>query len=123
MSTLRFELHVVMDNGITDDVVADQRDIAKFEIQSFGWPIQELETRPTMMFLRYLAWSVSVRQGLTDKAWDEWNEHCIEVFPPDDDETTDDADDAAAPDPLESPGPKALSAARTSRSRSRAAKP
>lgn len=120
MSTLRFELHIEMDNGITDDVVADQRDIAKFEVQAFGWPVQELETRPTMTFFRYLGWSASVRQGLTDKAWDEWNEHCVEVFPPDADETTD--EDQAAPDPLESPGAKAPSAARSSRSRSRAAK-
>lgn len=120
MPSMVFELKVEMaDGGPTYLVVADQRDIARWEVQSFGWPVQNIEASPSMLFFRFLAWSVSVRQGLTDLAWDDWNEQCLEALPPGDD---DEPEGEPAPDPLETPGVKAPSAARTSRSRSRAAK-
>jgi hypothetical protein len=37
-----------------------------------------------MMPLRFLAWSVSTRQGKTTLPWDQWNDTCVEASAPED---------------------------------------
>jgi len=94
MATMLFELTVEMDNGNTYVVVADQRDIAKWEVQPFGGPFSQFEDK-AMTAMRFLAWSASVRQTLTPYTkWDDFNEHCIESVP------VDDEDDAEDTNPL-----------------------
>lgn len=96
MPSMRFELNVEMEDGNTYQVVADQRDIAKWEVQPFGWPVSKMEEQMSMGFFRFLAWSVMTRQQLTPLKWDEFDSKCVEAMPPDDEEgegTPDDAED------------------------------
>ena len=114
-----FELHVDMEDGGSWDVVADQRDIAKWEVQPFGWPIGRLigpdgEGDPSavsLTFLRWLAWSASSRQQYTKLGWPEFNDVCVDVA-----ELEDQAPDAV--DALD-PGQPAPSVTASSRSRKR----
>ena len=75
-------------------VVADQRDVARWEIQPFGWPIVQIETQASMAFFRFLGWAASVRQQLTTDTWDAWSAKCVEVMPVDDEESDVPADAA-----------------------------
>lgn len=114
MSSLKFGLQVELEDGLTFTVTADQRDVAKWELQPFGWPMQEMESRPMMTFFRFLAHSAAVRCKLTDLfKWDDFDAKCLEVMPIDED------DEEA--DPL-APGQSAPSATPTSRSRKPRAK-
>lgn len=72
MGALRFDLQVELEGGHTYAVVADQRDVARFETEDFY-------TLRKHSFLRYVAWAASVRQVLTDLSWDEFNRFCVEV--------------------------------------------
>jgi hypothetical protein len=119
MAAMTFPLDVEMDDGTTFSVVADQRDIAKFEMQPFGFPFVVMETKASMSFFRYLAWSAGFRQGLTTLKWAEFDSRCVEAMPPD----VDDEDgEGGVPDDAGDPGRPALSGTPTSRSRSRAGK-
>lgn len=80
MPSMQMELNVEMENGSTFVVVADQRDIAKWEVQSFGGPFTEFESR-AMTGMRFLAWSAATRQGLTDLKWDDFDAQCVEAAP------------------------------------------
>ena len=95
MATMLFELDVEMEDGEKYVIVADQRDVAIWEVQPFGWPVSQIEVRASMVFFRFLAWSASVRQQKTAEPWDAWSKRCIEVMPVDDEESTvpDDAGD------------------------------
>jgi len=75
---LLFEFEVEMADGRTYEVVADQRDIARWEVQPFGCGFAEYAARG-MAFIRFLAWSASVRQQLTTDPWDAWTDQCLEV--------------------------------------------
>lgn len=96
MATMLFELGVEMEGGDTYTIVADQRDVARWEIQSFGWPIVKIEEQASVSFFRFLAWAASVRQQKTTDTWEIWSPKCIEAFPPDD-EVSDVPADAADP--------------------------
>jgi len=98
MATMLFELDVEMDGGERYVVVADQRDVARWEVQSFGWPVSQIEEKASMGFFRFLAWAASVRQQRTTQTWDDWSAKCIEVLPVDDEESELPAD-AADPGP------------------------
>lgn len=116
MSSMAIKLHVEMEDGLQFDVVADQRDFAKWEVQPFGRPFEQFEER-AMTGLRFLAYSAAVRGGLTDLfKWDDFDAKCVEVMPPDDEEE--------GADPLAgSPGRPKPSVTPTSRSRSKRANP
>jgi hypothetical protein len=117
MSKLLFEFAVEMDDGETFQVVADQRDVARFEVQPFGFPFgMEIEQNMGMNTFRYLAWSAAFRQQLTRLDWPAFSDRCVEVLPPDDEE--------ASPVPADAshPGQPAPSATPSSRSRTRAGK-
>jgi hypothetical protein len=99
MPKLIFEVGVEMDGAAEPySVVADQRDIARWEIQPFGCPVDQVESR-MLLFLRYLAWSASRRQQLTDLDWPTFDDQCAEAMPLGDDE-----DGAGTPADAEDPG-------------------
>lgn len=81
MPSILIELRAEMEDGPTYDVVADQRDVAKWEIQDFGCPFSDIDTR-SMLALRWLAWSALSRRGLIDLKWDEFDAQCIEAGDP-----------------------------------------
>lgn len=87
MATMLFEMNVEMDGGEAYTVVADQRDVARWEIQPFGWPISRLEDQMSMQFFRFLAWAASVRQQRTADGWEVWSAKCVEVMPVEDEES------------------------------------
>jgi hypothetical protein len=68
-SELAFEAR--MDDGTEHQVVVDQRDFAKWEVQ----PFRDEETPHTK--LRFLTWSAMSRQGLTSAKWPEFNERLL----------------------------------------------
>lgn len=92
MATMIFELSVEMENTELPGphsytVVADQRDVARWEVQSFGWPIVRIEENASMLFFRFLAWSASTRQQRTQEQWEAWSAKCVEVMPVEDEES------------------------------------
>ena len=113
MPSMIMELNVELEDGSTYQVVADQRDIAKWEIQPFGFPAAQMEDRMSMSMLRFLAWSAMTRQQLTALKWDAFNDQCVEAVPLDDEE-------GSVPADASDPGQPARSAGRQSRSRTTA---
>jgi len=101
MATMLFELDVEMEDGEKYVIVADQRDVARWEVQPFGWPVSKIEDKAGMSFFRFLAWSASVRQQKTKEPYETWSDRCIEVMPVDDEEST-------TPDDAGDPGRTAL---------------
>lgn len=78
MARMLIEIRAEMEDGTTHDVVADQRDIARWEIQDFGCPFSQLDTR-VMLAMRWLAWSALKRRGEIDMTWDQFDAQCIEA--------------------------------------------
>lgn len=87
MAQMLFELQVEMEGQPPYRVVADQRDVARWEVQAFGWPIVKIEENASMLFFRFLAWSASTRQQITQVGWEPWSAACIEAMPLDDEES------------------------------------
>lgn len=92
MASIRFPLTVELEDGKTWDVVADQRDAAAWEVQSFGCSTALAGTKG-MAFGRFLAWSASKRQDLTKLDWAKFDRQCIEVT----DQKVEEPPDAADP--------------------------
>lgn len=78
--TMRLTIDYVMEDGETGQVVADQRDVAQWEIQPFGCPLPDLEGR-MMLGTRWLCWHALYRTGGTGRKWAEWSNDCIEATP------------------------------------------
>jgi hypothetical protein len=99
MPSMLFEVSVEMEGDTAGPwvVVADQRDVARWEVQPFGWPIVKLEEQASMLFFRFLGWSAATRQQRTTLTWDEFNEQCVEAMPVDD-------EGSALPADAEDPG-------------------
>lgn len=76
MPRFQQEIDVEMDDGQTWSVVADQRDLARYEVQDFY--------NPARLFtgVRFLAWSASHRAGKTKLSWVPFNASCIEAGDP-----------------------------------------
>ena len=87
MASMLFELDVELEDGTRYAVVADQRDVARWEVQPFGWPVSQLEEKASMSFFRFLGWAASVRQQKTTLAWDAWSALAVEVMPVDEEES------------------------------------
>lgn len=96
MPSMLIELRVEMEDGTTYDVVADQRDVAKWEVQDFGCSIREWDSRMNLAY-RFLAWSALKRRGLIDLTWDQFDAQCIEAADLPDEES-------AVPADAEDPG-------------------
>lgn len=97
MPQMIFEIQVEMEGAEPYTIVADQRDVARWEIQSFGWPIVRIEEQMSMVFFRFLAWSATVRQQRTQLGWDDWSAKCVEALPIEDEEESIVPADAADP--------------------------
>ncbi|MEU5939407.1 hypothetical protein ABZ807_09470 [Micromonospora sp. NPDC047548] len=78
MATLLLEFQVEMEDGTTHEVVADQRDVAKWEVQEFGCPFDDIHSRVHLGY-RWLAWSAMTRRGMTGLSWPDFDAQCIEV--------------------------------------------
>lgn len=75
---MRFEYQATMADGSTIDVVADQRDIAAFEVDPDGCSFFEAPARP-FTYARFLAWHAARRGKLTTLSLDEWKDQCVHV--------------------------------------------
>lgn len=103
MATMLLEINAEMESGEVYKVVADQRDIAKWEIQEFGCPFPELESR-SMLGMRWLAWHALHRMQRVTMTWSAFDALCIEAGPPtEEDETVNDVADPGPSVPSEAP--------------------
>jgi hypothetical protein len=72
---IQLEFRVVMDGGKEHNVVADQRDLARWQVQDFA-----ADKGRDIVMVRFLGWSAMTRQGLTKASWDTFNEiDCVDV--------------------------------------------
>lgn len=92
MASQQYPLHVEMEDGTEYDVTGDQRDVARWEIQTFGGPLVNAIDKKTT-FVRFLAWGAAQRQELTSLTWDMFDRQCVEVTDQPEDGASDDAED------------------------------
>lgn len=84
MASILVEIRAEMEDGATFDVVADQRDIAKWEIQDFGCPFTVIDMR-MHLGLRWLAWSALTRRSQLPAVdgkpmtWEQFDAVCVEA--------------------------------------------
>lgn len=83
MPTFQQRIAVEMDDGKTWEVMADQRDIAKWEVS----PLHGEGRMFTMV--RHLAWTASVRAGRTELKWGGFDAACVEASDPEEPEELD----------------------------------
>lgn len=95
MPTYTLALHVELDNGDTFDVIADQRDLVRWERHTEGGAVGD--DRKKMQMLRFAAWSVLQRTGETDLKWPAFDRQLVEAALVDDEE-------AGVPADAEDPG-------------------
>ena len=77
MPTMIFRLRVELDDGTTfDNVVADQRDLVRWERHPEGSAITN--DAKVMQMLRFIAWSALQRQQLTDLKWPQFDRQLVE---------------------------------------------
>lgn len=76
MPLTQISIEVVLEGGETWTVIADQRDVAKYELQEF-FASNRLNT-----MTRFLAWAAGSRQGKTELSWPKFNAACIEAGDP-----------------------------------------
>lgn len=95
---MRFEYTATMADGSTIDVVADQRDIAAWEVSPNGCSSLEAITKP-FAYARFLAWHAAKRDRRTTLTHDQWEDECVQV------DTTDaEGDDPDPGQPVASAG-------------------
>ena len=74
MPSIDLHMTVRMEDGTEHDVHADQRDLAKWEVQPF------FADNRIHLQSRFLAWSALSRRGDYKQPWDRFNNvDCIEV--------------------------------------------
>lgn len=81
MPKIQYNFSVEMQDGTTYDAVADQRDVARFEIQPFGTSAADMATK-LFTSMRFLAWSALDRKGSLPEgmSWDKFERECVEVL-------------------------------------------
>lgn len=77
MSKIILNFAVEMEGGERWEVVGDQRDVARYEQQSFYDPDKRVTAA------RFMAYTASVRAGKTRLSWPQFDDKCIEVGDPD----------------------------------------
>jgi len=100
---LRLPYVVTLEDGTTLDVVADQRDLAAWELHKDFRPPHEAPHTAS----RFWAWSAAKRAGDYEHAWARWSAEVIDVRDADQD---DEQEGEQGPTPP-SPGRKGRSAA------------
>lgn len=105
MVAQRYEFTVELDGDEPFVVVADQRDLARWEVQPFGCATTKATETSPVLWVRYLAWSASTRQGDTTLSWDAWQQVCVDVAEVEqpEDAVGDEGVDPGQPDPSGSP--------------------
>lgn len=89
MAAVKVDLRILMDDGNTLYVTADQRDYARWETQPESGSITQS---------RFLGWSAAQRAKVYAGSWIEFNTvDCVQVDSPNDDD--DDDDSPVTPDP------------------------
>ena len=88
---MRFQYRATMEDGSTLDVMADQRDIAAWEVSPNGCSFLEVVHRP-FAYARYVAWHAAKRSGQTTMDLATWEAKCVEV-----DSLGDEEEDSADP--------------------------
>jgi hypothetical protein len=96
MAKMTYDLHVELDDGTEYDVRADQRDVAKWEMQPFGSSFFQVGFKPHA-FMRYVAWSGARRAEQTTLSWDQFDAQCVEVSDRTKPEAVADAEDPTSP--------------------------
>jgi hypothetical protein len=91
VSTTIFNYRVTIEGQDSFEIVADQRDIAAFELQPFGCAFYEVGSRP-FTFARFISFRAAKRNGKYTGTWDEFCDQCVSV------ESLDE-EDAPQPDP------------------------
>lgn len=76
MPKLIHRLRAELEDGTDFEVSADQRDVAKWETQPFGTPLNQVASR-LFTYQRFIAWSAAKRQGLTKLDWPKFDEQCV----------------------------------------------
>lgn len=118
MGAVVVEIVAEMESGETHAVVADQRDVARWEIQDFGCPFSELSERPHLG-MRWLAWSALTRRGVISMSWETFDAQCVEAGAPGDDQGDGQGEVSAALADAVDPGRPGRSGGRSSGSRRR----
>ena len=95
MPTYILPLHVELEDGTEHDVVADQRDLVRWERHPEGGAIENDAKKMQMM--RFLAWSALQRTGEIDLKWPQFDRQLVEAALVDDEE-------AGVPADAEDPG-------------------
>jgi hypothetical protein len=75
---MHYPLIATMDDGSQIKVVADQRDVARWEVQPFGTSLEQARSR-SFTFLRFMAWNAARRGGLTKLPWERFDDECADV--------------------------------------------
>jgi len=89
MAGMIFDLDVYYEGrDDADQVRADQRDMAAFELEYRMGTTTALEQR-TVTFLRYIGWHAMRRTGRTEERFDRWEKNVTSVAEPDDDDDQD----------------------------------
>jgi hypothetical protein len=79
MAALKYNLLVQLEGEPEPyPIVADQRDIAAWELEPFGCAVA-LSTHKIYSFTRYLAWHASKRINKTKLSWQKWSDVCVDV--------------------------------------------
>lgn len=75
---MHYALVATMEDESTIEVVADQRDVARWEIQPFGTALEGARGR-AFTFLRFLCWNAARRGKLTKLDWSTFDDQCVDV--------------------------------------------
>jgi hypothetical protein len=78
VATIRWDFAVEMQDGTEHAIAADQRDLSRWEMEPFGTPFNEAQTKP-VAFARYLAWSAMRRTKVFKGSWEAFQDECTEV--------------------------------------------
>lgn len=79
MPRVTFKLEAEYEDGHTDVVVADQRDIVRWEMWEHGGPFVQYPLKANLFF-RYLAWCALTRTALQPTiSWEDFSRVCVEV--------------------------------------------
>ena len=95
MALMTWDLLAHYEDGTTESVVADQRDVAMWEVQPFGRPAGRALAECSHLLFRWLTWHALHRTKATHLRWDDWTATVVEVEIVDEPEAPDPGNPAA----------------------------
>jgi hypothetical protein len=78
LTSMHYPLIATMEDDSQIKVIADQRDVARWEIQPFGTSLEAARGR-SFTFLRFLCWNAARRTGATKLTWEQFDDRCVDV--------------------------------------------